>query len=251
MPKAIAIIPARYDSKRFPGKALALIAGVPLVVSVLQMAKKSHLLSDVFVATDDHRISDAVKEYGGNVYFSATRHQTGSDRIAEAVSEIDCDYVLNIQGDEPFLSPDIIDAIIGTLDIPDVVMASACSPIYDQSEADNPNVVKVVMDKNRNALYFSRSRIPYRRPDESESAGIYRHIGIYGFKREFLLKFAEWDRTPLEESESLEQLRALENGYKIRLIIAKSDFVGIDSPDDIIRAEAILDKRGLHDGRQR
>jgi 3-deoxy-manno-octulosonate cytidylyltransferase (CMP-KDO synthetase) len=250
VPKAIAIIPARYDSKRFPGKAVALIGGVPLIVRVLQTAKQSHLLTDVFVSTDDHRIANVVQQYKGNVYFNSFRHETGSDRIAEAASEFECDYVLNIQGDEPFISGDVIDAVIGALDDPEVEMSSACSPITAIGDADNPNVVKVVLDIKGDALYFSRSRIPYHRTDESSAAGLYRHIGIYGFKRDFLIQFASWGRTPLEISESLEQLRALEHGRKIRVVVVKSDFVGIDSPADLARAEEILNRRGNADGRE-
>jgi 3-deoxy-manno-octulosonate cytidylyltransferase (CMP-KDO synthetase) len=250
VPNAIAIIPARFDSKRFPGKALALIDGVPLVVRVLQMAKQSHLLTDVFVATDDHRIADVVQQHKGNVYFNSFRHETGSDRIAEAAADFEADYILNIQGDEPFLSGDIIDAVIGALDNPEVVMSSACSPLTTIGDADNPNVVKVVLDTSGDALYFSRSRIPYQRADAAAAVGLYRHIGIYGFKRDFLMKFASWGRTPLEVCESLEQLRTLEHGYKIRVVVVKSDFVGIDSPEDLARAEEILNKRGKADDRE-
>ena len=207
----------------------------------MQAAQKSRQLSSVIVATDDRRISEAVRRYGGQVFLSENEHATGSDRVAEAASRLECDFVLNIQGDEPFLSSDVIDAVIGALDKETVVMSSACSPLGNSGEADNPNVVKVVLDKNGDALYFSRSRIPYNLPGVA-AAPVYRHIGIYGFKRDFLLKFASLERTPLEISENLEQLRALEHGYKIRVITVKSEFVGIDSADDLPKAERILNQ---------
>jgi len=201
-------------------------------------------LSDVFVATDDQRIADAIKQYGGKTFLSQKPHATGSDRAAELARTIDCDYVVDLQGDEPFLPAEIIDQVVQALDTPEVVMASACSPLKDMSDADNPNVVKVVLDKAGDALYFSRSRIPYLRADDGHATSLYRHIGIYGFRRDFLLKYASLERTPLEICESLEQLRALEHGYKIRVIIVQSEFVGIDSPEDIAKAEEILARQG-------
>jgi 3-deoxy-manno-octulosonate cytidylyltransferase (CMP-KDO synthetase) len=246
--QAIVIIPARYSSKRFPGKPLAPIAGVPLIIRVMQAAQKAQSVSEVYVATDDQRIAQAVELYHGRSYLSLKPHATGSDRVAELAATLECDYVINLQGDEPFISPDIIDRVVEALDSPDVLMSSASSPLKDQLDADNPNVVKVVLDNNFDALYFSRSRIPFTRSHDGTSASIYRHIGIYGFKREFLLKFAALERTQLEKCESLEQLRALEHGYKIRVIIKESDFVGIDSPDDIARAEKILALQGIKNG---
>jgi 3-deoxy-manno-octulosonate cytidylyltransferase (CMP-KDO synthetase) len=243
VPNAIGIIPARYGSKRFPGKALALIAGVPLVVRVLQEAKKSGSLQDVIVATDDARIAEAVARVNGRVAMTDCDHPTGSDRAAEVARGLDCDYVVNIQGDEPFLTASIIDRVVESLSQPDVVMSSACSPFRDPREADNANAVKVVLDRRGDALYFSRSRIPCLRADGGEAPAYYRHIGIYGFKRDFLLRFAALERTPLEICESLEQLRALEHGYKIRVSVVDFDFVGIDTKDDLARAEEILGKR--------
>jgi 3-deoxy-manno-octulosonate cytidylyltransferase (CMP-KDO synthetase) len=246
--KAVAIIPARYQSKRFPGKPLALIAGVPLIVRVIQTARKSRHINEVMVITDDERIASVVERYDGQAFLSAKEHATGSDRVAELAEKLDYDYVINLQGDEPSLSPVVIDKVAEALDDPEVIMSSACSPMNDRSEADNPNVVKVVLDDNSDALYFSRSRIPYRRVDNGPAAPIYRHIGIYGFKRDFLLKFAAYERTPLEISESLEQLRALEHGHKIRVLIVESEFSGIDSPEDLVRVEEIFSKQGIRDG---
>jgi 3-deoxy-manno-octulosonate cytidylyltransferase (CMP-KDO synthetase) len=246
--KAVAIIPARFDSKRFPGKALAPIAGVPLVVRVMQIAQKARRIDDVFVATDDLRIALAVDEHGGKAILSGAEHATGSDRADELAEKLDCDYIVNLQGDEPFLSPDVINQVVGALDMPGVVMSSACSPFKEMFDADNPNVVKVVLDKLGDALYFSRSRIPFLRTDSGSPAPLYRHIGVYGFQRDFLLKYACLERTPLELSESLEQLRALEHGYKIRVLVVESEFAGIDTPEDLARAEKIFKQGNRNDG---
>jgi len=249
VPKVIGIIPSRYHSSRFPGKPLALIGGVPLVVRVMRSARQSRRLSDVLVATDDIRIAEAVKEYGGSAILSERQHATGSDRVAEAASRLDCEKVVNIQGDEPFITARVIDEVVEALDDSGVVMSSACSAMEDLSQANDPNVVKVVLDRNCDALYFSRSRIPHERSMEAP-APVYRHIGIYGFKREFLIKFASLKRTPLELSESLEQLRALEHGFKIRVIPVEFKFLGIDSAADLAKAEEILSQRNSSHGKQ-
>jgi len=244
VPKAIGIIPSRYESKRFPGKALALIAGVPLVVRVLQNAQKSKSLSEVLVACDDDRIAEAVRQFGGKAVRTGSEHATGSDRVAEVASSLDCDFVVNIQGDEPFLPTVAIDRVVDLLGEPDVVMSTACS-VMEDSDGDNHNMVKVVMDRRGDALYFSRSRIPFRREDSGIRTELFRHIGIYGFKREFLLKLASFPQTPLEISESLEQLRALEHGYKIRVAVVESNFAGIDTKDDLARVENIINRQGI------
>jgi 3-deoxy-manno-octulosonate cytidylyltransferase (CMP-KDO synthetase) len=249
VPKAIGIIPARYHSKRFPGKALALIGGVPLIVRVLQSAQKSSHLDEVIVATDDQNIANTVTRFGGRVIITNENHTTGSDRIAEAAQGLDCDFIVNIQGDEPFISAEIIDQVTKALENPDIVMSSACAPLSSFSDFSNPNAVKVVLDQAGDALYFSRSPIPFFRYGAADHIGAFRHIGIYGFKKEFLGKFAALPQTPLEIFESLEQLRALEHGYKIRVLIVDFKFAGIDSPDDLALAEEILLKQGLNDGR--
>jgi 3-deoxy-manno-octulosonate cytidylyltransferase (CMP-KDO synthetase) len=195
------------------------------------------------VACDDERIAEAVARFGGRAVITSGDHATGSDRAAEAAARLDGELVVNIQGDEPFLPPEAIDRVVGLLGEPGVLMSSACSPL-DPAESDDPNIVKVVMDRCGDALYFSRSRIPFERSDGASGAGLFRHIGIYGFKREFLFKFAALPRTPLEAAESLEQLRALEHGYKIRVAIVESDFAGIDTAADLAKAEAILNRRG-------
>ena len=213
------------------------------MVRVLQNAQKSKCLSDVLVACDDDRIAEAVMRFGGKVIMTGHEHVTGSDRVAEAASRLDFDLVVNIQGDEPFLPPEAIDRVVGLLGEPDVVMSTACSPMA-LSDGDNPNIVKVVADQRGDALYFSRSRIPFSGSHGSVDTGLFRHIGIYGFRRDFLIKFAALPRTPLETTESLEQLRALEHGYKIRVAVVESVFAGIDSAEDIARAEEILSRRG-------
>jgi 3-deoxy-manno-octulosonate cytidylyltransferase (CMP-KDO synthetase) len=248
VPNAIGIIPSRYQSKRFPGKPLAPIAGVPLIIRVMQTAQSSRRLSRVYVACDDQRIADVVRNYGGQAIITKKEHATGSDRVAEAASGLDADYVINIQGDEPFLAGDVIDSVVNVLDDPNVLMSSACSPFSDLIEAENPNAVKVVLDKTGLALYFSRSKIPFSRDGDPKGSVLYRHIGIYGFKRDFLFKFASMDRTPLESTENLEQLRALENGYKIKMAIVKSEFLGIDSEADLFKAEELLSKKGMRYG---
>lgn len=249
MPKVIGIIPVRYQSKRFPGKALALLGGVPLIVAVFRAVMKSRRINETFVATDDPRIESAVKQHGGKVIMTSGDHATGSDRAAEAALKIsDADYVVNIQGDEPFISGEIIDKVVGALDDPEVVMSTACAPFSNPDDINDPNNVKVVLDAKGNALYFSRSRIPYARHEGVKAAGPYHHIGIYGFKRDFLMKFTSLKRTPLEETEGLEQLRALEHGYKIRAELVKWDYPGIDSREDLIKAEALLAARGIHNG---
>jgi 3-deoxy-manno-octulosonate cytidylyltransferase (CMP-KDO synthetase) len=245
VPHVIGIIPARYQSRRFPGKSLALLGGIPLIVRVFETVQKAKLISEVYVATDDDRIASIVKKYGGRVLITSADPATGTDRIAEAASDLSKgDYIINIQGDEPFLSGEVIDMVVSALDDPGVVMSTACSLIKDQAQADDPNVVKVALDRTGNALYFSRSRIPYDRSGEA-GALLYRHIGIYGFKRDFLMKFASLERSPLEKSEGLEQLRALEHGFKIKTVIVDAEFPGIDSEEDLFKAEELLGKRRL------
>lgn len=244
MRHTIGIIPARYHSKRFPGKPLALLGGIPIIVRVLRTVETAESISEACVATDDRRIESVVKEHGGRVIMTSEDHPTGSDRVAEAALEFPSgDSIVNVQGDEPFLSGDIIDRVVAALDNPEVSMSTACSPVRTDLEADDPNVVKVVLDKDGNALYFSRSRIPYDPVGGSERPVIYRHIGIYGFKREFLLEFGALERTPLEKTESLEQLRAIEHGYNIKTVVVDGTFPGIDSEEDLFKAEELLGKR--------
>jgi len=247
--KAIGIIPARDQSKRFPGKILATLAGVPLVVRVFNSAKESNLLSDVYIATDDEKIAAVAADYGGRAIMTGAHHKTGTDRVAEAASGLEeCDIIVNIQADEPFMTGDIIDKVVMALDDPEIYMSTACSRIENESELNNPNVVKVVLDRQDFALYFSRSLIPSGRYSGSGAAGIYGHLGIYGFKRDFLFKFASMERSSLELSESLEQLRAIENGYRIKTVVVDGYFSGINTREDLMKAEELLERRDRHNG---
>lgn len=248
MPKVIGIIPSRYDSRRFPGKPLALLGELPIIVRVFRQAQKSTTLDDVLVATDDQRIADTVINHGGKAVVTNGKFTCGSDRVASAAKGIKTDLVINIQGDEPMLSPEVIDKVANCLiDNPKAVMSTACSRITDISEIDNPDVVKVVLARDGRALYFSRSRIPcfdsVSNQENADSIKVYRHIGVYGFTSEFLQVFASLDQTPLEKTEKLEQLRALENGYGIYIIKTSHTFLGIDSQEDLFRAEKMLENK--------
>lgn len=247
MPKVITVIPSRYTSKRFPGKPLAILGGIPIIVRVYQQAAKAKTINEVYVATDDKRIGDAVIGYGGKVIYTEGSFVCGSDRIASAIRGLDADYVVNLQGDEPLIKPETIDSVVKALiDNPGEVMSTSCSVMKDYYQADNPNIVKVVLSKDNHALYFSRTRIPHwsaydkANPKPEDFQPIYRHIGIYGFTAEFLNRFAGWPRSPLEVAENLEQLRALENGCLIKCVISEQEFLGIDTPEDIPAAEKRL-----------
>jgi 3-deoxy-manno-octulosonate cytidylyltransferase (CMP-KDO synthetase) len=247
VPKVIAVIPSRYASKRFPGKPLAILGGLPIIVRVYQQAAIAATINDTYVATDDRRIADTVTKYGGKVIFTEGSFVCGTDRIASAIKGLDVDYVVNIQGDEPLIKPDTIDSVVGVLlNNPGEVMSTACSVMEDSAQADNPNIVKVVLSQNGHALYFSRSRIPFWSAydktvsNPKDNQPVYRHIGIYGFKAEFVRKYPTWSRTPLEIAENLEQLRALENGYQIKCVISNQEFLGIDTPEDLPAAEKRL-----------
>ncbi len=250
MRKVIGIIPARNQSKRFPGKILATLGGVPLIACVMRSAEKSELLTDVYVATDDEKIASITREYGGKVIMTDSGHRTGTDRVAEAASKLEkSEIVINIQGDEPFITGEIIDKVVSALDSPDCVMSTACSRIENGELHDDPNTVKVVFDINGTALYFSRSRIPSGRSRGSGASEVYGHMGIYGYKAEFLYKLASLDRSSLEISESLEQLRALENGYDIKVVVVDGYFAGINTREDLKKAEEFLNRKDQQIGR--
>ncbi|MCP4580369.1 MAG: 3-deoxy-manno-octulosonate cytidylyltransferase [candidate division Zixibacteria bacterium] len=246
MPKVIGIIPARYASRRFPGKALATLGGLPIVVRVYNQAKKATIFDDVIVATDDQRIFDTVSQHDGKVVMTTGNYICGSERVAAVAKDLKADIFVNIQGDEPLISPQIIEKVANCLiDNPKALMSTACSPITDIEEIDNPNVVKVVMDKNNRALYFSRSRVPWfetrGREIDLKTIPIFHHFGIYGFTAEFLQKFRSLGQSNLEIIESLEQLRALENGYDIYCVSSKQIYTGIDSQEDLFKAEQLLE----------
>lgn len=230
--KSICVIPARYSSTRLPGKPLREICGVPMICRVWERASRAKSVSEVIVATDDERILAAVENYGGRAMMTRADHKTGTDRLAEVAEKFpDAEVVVNVQGDEPLIEPALIDELIAQFADKNLHMATVATELKEPSEMKNPNNVKVVLDRNNDALYFSRSLIPY--PRNEGKSKTFKHIGIYAYRREFLLAYAKMDSTPLEQSESLEQLRALENGYKIRVIISANQFVGVDTEEDL------------------
>jgi 3-deoxy-manno-octulosonate cytidylyltransferase (CMP-KDO synthetase) len=225
----VAVIPARYASTRLPGKPLLAETGKTLIQHVYEQVRKVSGLDRIVVATDDDRILQAVKGFGGEAIMTSTRHPTGTDRIAEAVKNIDCAKVINVQGDEPEIEPELIEALIALLD-QDAEMATLAVPFQNPQDALLSNRVKVVIDRHHNALYFSRSRIPYSNGTPSPAL---LHVGMYGYTKSFLQRYVTLDPTPLELAEKLEQLRALEHGYKIKVGIVKAKSLGgIDTPED-------------------
>ena len=240
--RVVGIIPARYGSTRFPGKPLAIINGKPMIQRVYEQAMKSKL-DAVYVATDDVRIADAVMDFGGEYIMTSPYHRSGTDRCREAIDSLENQYdaVVNIQGDEPFVEPKQIDLLIEMILRDDTVLASLAKPISEADELFSPNVVKVVMDKDGKALYFSRNPIPYMRnvdnKDWMNKGFFYKHIGIYAYKTEALLQIAEMQPSALELSESLEQLRWIENGMSIRMAVTNAETISIDAPEDLEKAE--------------
>jgi 3-deoxy-manno-octulosonate cytidylyltransferase (CMP-KDO synthetase) len=237
--KILCVIPARYASTRLPGKPLADIAGKPMIQHVYERACQAKLPSAVWVATDDQRVYDTVKGFGGQVLMTSCDHCTGTDRLAEVARQHDMDIIVNVQGDEPLIAPEVIDlAIEPFLQQPEVVMTTLKSRLVEE-DFDNPAVVKVVTDKQGFALYFSRSLIPYPRNAGGDFA-VYKHIGLYAYRRDFLLQYAAMEQTPLERAESLEQLRALENGYRIKVLETNYQCIGVDTPEDLERVTKII-----------
>ena len=242
--KIVGIIPARYGSTRFPGKPLALVAGKPLIQHVIVQCQKAKSLAEVIVATDDARIRDLAQKFC-RVEMTSPNHPSGSDRIAEVVEKIHCDAVVNIQGDEPLIEPSVIDAVAGAL--AENEMSTAATRIKNPAELDNPNVVKVVVNAAGRALYFSRRTIPYLREAASRPVSeqlaafaFLKHLGIYGYRRETLLRLVKFPVSPLEAAEKLEQLRALENGIGIAVVKVDYDSVGVDAPEDVEWVERFL-----------
>lgn len=240
----IGVIPARFASTRFPGKPLHLIAGKPLVQRVVERCRSARSLSDVVVATDDARIAEAASKFC-RVEMTRDDHPSGTDRIAEVAGRIVADGYVNIQGDEPLMDPAVIDAVASLLSKSE--MSTAATPIHDLAEYDNPNVVKAVVAMDGRALYFSRRTVPYLRdlagrpaPEQLAAFPFLKHLGIYGFRRETLLRLVTFPVSPLEAAEKLEQLRALENGVPIAVARVAHDSVGVDVPADVARVEALL-----------
>lgn len=237
--KFACVIPARYASTRLPGKPLADIAGKPMIQRVYEQVSKAKKPALVIVATDDQRVFDKVESFGGTALMTQPNHPTGTDRLAEVASHHqDIDVIINVQGDEPLIDADVIDQLAELfLEDADLQMATVASPLLEE-EYDEPSAVKVICNKRGDAMYFSRSLIPY--PRHAFINPPIKHVGIYAYRRQFLLDYAKMDPTPAEETESLEQLRALENGYAIRVIKTDKRFVGVDTPEDLERVNAIF-----------
>jgi 3-deoxy-manno-octulosonate cytidylyltransferase (CMP-KDO synthetase) len=259
---SIVVIPARYESTRFPGKALALIAGRPMIQHVYERAARARGISRVLVATDDDRIAHAVERFGGEVLMTNAAHLTGTDRLAEVAARVQCDVIINVQGDEPLVEPAMIEQAVGPFrDDPGLQMTSLRARITDPTELHDPNVVKVVVDRDDFALYFSRAPIPFARDTAAvgphfraaksgptdvgpycngERVPAWRHVGLYGYRRSFLAAFAALPPSPLEQTERLEQLRVLEHGVRIKVLETPHFSIGVDTPADLAKVDALL-----------
>jgi 3-deoxy-manno-octulosonate cytidylyltransferase (CMP-KDO synthetase) len=241
--RVLGIIPARYQSSRFPGKALALLAGKPIIQHVYERAAQASTLSDVVIATDDERIYNSARSFGAPVVMTRADHPSGTDRVAEVAASSPASVVANIQGDEPLIDPAAIDAATRALLEDDRIMMSTLKKRIERAEEiTNPNVVKVVTDNAGNALYFSRSPIPYNR---AGGAVYFKHIGLYVYRRDLLLRYSALAVGPLEKTECLEQLRALENGYAIRVTETFYESLGVDTPEDLEQVTRLLSPTGM------
>ena len=237
--RVLAVIPARYGSMRFPGKVLADLGGKPIVQHVWERTNFSRA-DEVLVAVDDRNVYNTVTGFGGKAVMTSSSHPSGSDRIYEAIRDQECDYIINVQGDEPFIRPEVINSLIEVIteeDGPD--MATVVVPCAREEVADNPNIVKVVLASDNHALYFSRSMIPFLRTGGEEMT-CFRHWGIYAYKRSALEKFVSLPEGNLERCEKLEQLRALENGMRIKCVVTEYSSIGIDTPEELEKAAAFL-----------
>ena len=239
---AVAVVPARYDSQRFPGKVLADIGGDPLIQWVYERAARAQRIDKAFVATDSEKVEAACAAFTSDVWLSKAPHASGTDRVAEIAREIEAEIFVNVQTDEPMMDPDLVDALIGLLDREEVDFASAVAPIHEMRDFLDPNVVKVVCDARGDALYFSRAPIPWPRgerlaPDAPWPPGLraFKHIGIYAYRRNALLELAELPRAETEEIESLEQLRVLDRGWKMRILEWDYTGIGVDTESDLDR----------------
>jgi 3-deoxy-manno-octulosonate cytidylyltransferase (CMP-KDO synthetase) len=241
--KILGVIPARYASSRFPGKALVSIAGKTMLQHVWERTMQARYLSDVVIATDDERIRNAAEQFHARVRMTRADHPTGTDRVAEVASASNADLIVNIQGDEPLIDPAAIDAaVLGLIENEDVPMGTLKKRIEHKDEITNPNVVKVVTDRANQAIYFSRSPIPHVREAGGEQAVHFKHIGLYVYRRQFLLDYSDLPVGPLEQSERLEQLRALENGFKIQVVETEYESLGVDTPEDWATVAGLYEK---------
>lgn len=250
MCRAVGIIPARFGSTRLPGKPLVAINGKPLVYWVWKQAKKAKSLDRVLVATDDARVQRVVQGFGGEAVLTSSAYASGSDRVAAVARKLDYGIVVNIQGDEPLISPAAIDRLVQALQKErDIKVATLAGPIRNESELHDRNVVKVVFDKNDLALYFSRHPVPFLTSNGKRVLRLqnlsthYSHIGVYAYRKDFLLKFVSWKPSRLERLERLEQLRILENGYPIRVVKTQTKSISVDTPQDVKKVEKVLKKK--------
>ena len=238
--KIVVGIPARFASTRFPGKPLAMLAGRPMIAHVIERAQAADT-GAVFVATDDQRIAEVARASGAEVVMTAAHHSSGSERLAEAVRHMDCDIIINVQGDEPLIDPAAIRAVVEPFySDPNLPMATLAHPISNLDDFNNPNVVKVVCDGRKRALYFSRAPIPFPRSGNHSHA--LQHVGLYAYRKEFLLHYSDLAPCQAEQSEQLEQLRVLYHGYPIAVTTGKFRCVGVDTPEDLIKAEELLNR---------
>lgn len=235
--KTLGVIPARFKSTRFPGKVLALINGKPMIEHVWRQARQSRELDDVIIACDHADVFKAAQDFGAKAVMTSPDHPSGSDRIAEVVGSLTCEIIVNIQGDEPFIQPQVIDGLVVALkNDKSTSVATVIKEIRSDDEIINPNVVKVVVDKNHYALYFSRSVIPYNRnADRPSDLKYFKHLGLYAYRKDFLMAYKDWPKSMLESTEQLEQLRILEAGYKIKTIQTDSESIAVDTPEDLDR----------------
>ena len=243
--KIAGVIPSRWGSTRFPGKSLAMISGKPMIQWVVERVKQAEKLSAVIVATDDQRIADCVNGLnidGVKIAMTRSDHPSGTDRIAEAVQDLEIDAVINVQGDEPLIDPALIDELADVISSGEWDMATAATPITEETQIHDPSVVKALFNRHGQALYFSRATIPHiREPEGVAKSGVYwRHIGIYAYRRDYLLKLVSEPPCALENLEKLEQLRALDMGCRMKVIRTEDFGIGVDTPSDIAKAEALL-----------
>lgn len=243
MIKNLIVIPARYASSRFPGKVISDLGGKPVVQHVYESCLNSKKADKVVIATDHSNVMNACLKFTDNVVMTSCEHQSGTDRVEEAASMFLCENVVNIQGDEPFISSDLIDKLFTALEVSNSPMVTAFHKITSEGELNNSNIVKVVIDTNSYAIFFSRSQIPFIRPPVLFSEmDFFRHIGVYGYKSDFLKKYVSMPHSILEKAEQLEQLRVIESGYKIKLIETNDVSIGIDTPEDLVLAKLRLSK---------
>jgi 3-deoxy-manno-octulosonate cytidylyltransferase (CMP-KDO synthetase) len=240
MCETVAIIPARYASTRLPGKPLADLDGRPMIEHVYRRAALAPMVSQVIVATDDLRIATRVAEFGGKVRLTKPTHETGTDRLAEVAASLDCDVIVNIQGDEPLVDPGAIAELVAPFADPSVQMTTLFRRIHHPAELSNPNICKVVVDRGGYAMYFSRAPIPHLRDPRGGWPPLYRHIGLYGYRRSALLVLASLEPTPLERAEALEQLRALEHGIRIKAVETRFESCEVNTPEDLAQVRRLL-----------